>query len=197
MTLPVATVACLLGKIRKVVTFFHKSTTACQALTVKREMLNLPKHKLIHDVTTRWNIARDMLARYVEQQPASYSALNMDMAMLTDTEQKMAEQFIKVLKRLKTVTTLMSSETTPTISMILALKELILKSMTPGDKDYAAVKVAKEAIAWDLGKRYTDPELQKYLQKATSLDLRVKFLPGLDGPSLYSDPATEILEHGI
>lgn len=195
----------LLGKVRKVVTFFHKSTTAHQALTAKQEMLNLPKHKLIHDVTTRWNTAHDMLARYVEQQPAIYSALtmdknlrshlNMDMAMLTDTEQKMAEQLIEVLKPLKTVTTLMSSETTPTISMILPLKEMILKSMTPGDKDYTAIKEAKEAIARDLGKRYTDPDLQKYLQKATALDPRFKSLPGLDGPSLYSDLATEILEH--
>ena len=48
-------VSCLLGKVRKVVTFFHKSTTTHQALTVKQEMLNLPKHKLIHDVTTQWN----------------------------------------------------------------------------------------------------------------------------------------------
>jgi len=33
----------LLGKVRKVVTFFHHSTTANQALAVKQEMLNLPK----------------------------------------------------------------------------------------------------------------------------------------------------------
>lgn len=71
-------------------------------------MLNLPKHKLIRNVTTRWNTAQDMLARYVEQQPAIYSALTMDktlrshinkdMAILTDDEQKMAEQLIEVLK---------------------------------------------------------------------------------------------------
>lgn len=113
----------LLGKVRKVVTFFHKSTTAHHALSVKQEMLNLPKHKLIHNVTTRWNTAHDMLSRYVEQQPAIYSALttdktlrshiNKDTAMLTDDEQKMAEQLNEVLKPLKAVTALMSSETTP------------------------------------------------------------------------------------
>lgn len=110
----------------------------------------------------------------------------------------MAEQLIEVLNPLKTVTTLMSSETTPTTSMILPLKEMILKSMAPGDEDSTAIKEAKEAIARDLEKRYTDPDLQKYLQKATALDPRFKSPPSLDEPSLvrlYRDLATEILEH--
>ncbi|CAM4502813.1 unnamed protein product [Leuciscus chuanchicus] len=197
----------LLGKVKKVVTFFHRSTTANQALAVKQEMLNLPKHKLINDVITRWNTSHDMLSRYVEQQPAIYSALTMDknlrshvtaIAMLTDGEQKMAEQLIEVLKPLKTVTTLMSSETTPTISMILPLKEMILKSMVPGDEDSTVIKEAKEAIAHDLDRRYTNPDLQKYLQKATALDPRFKSQPSLDESSLdrlYKDLATEILEY--
>ncbi|XP_077095961.1 E3 SUMO-protein ligase ZBED1-like [Siphateles boraxobius] len=198
----------LLGKVRKVVTFFHLSTTANQALAVKQEMLNLPKHKLINDVITRWNTSHDMLSRYVEQQPAIYSALTMDknlmshvtgIAMLTDGEQKMAEQLIEVLKPLKTVTTLMSSETTPTISMILPLKEMILKSMVPGDEDSTVIKEAKEAIAQDLDRRrYTDPDLQEYLQKATALDPKFKSQPSLDESSLdrlYKDLTTEILEY--
>jgi len=133
-----------------------------------------------------------MLPRYVEQQPAIYSALTMDknlrshvtgIAMLTDGEQKMAEQLIEVLKPLKTVTTLMSSETT-TNSMILPLKEMILKSILPGDEDSTVIKEAKEAIAQDLDRRYTNPDLQKYLQKATALDPRFKSLPSLDDSSL-------------
>lgn len=67
--------------------------------------------------------------------------------MLTDDEQKMNKQLIEVLKTLKTVTTLMSSETTPTTSMILPLKEMILKSMAPVDEDSTAIKEAKGAIA--------------------------------------------------
>lgn len=118
--------------------------------------------------------------------------------MLTDDERKMAEQLIELLKPLKTVSTLMNSEITPTTSMILPLKEMILKSMAPGDEDSTAIKEAKEAIARNLEKRYTDPDLQKYLQKATALDPRFKSLPSLDEPSLvrlFRDLATEILEH--
>ncbi|GAA6096006.1 E3 SUMO-protein ligase ZBED1-like [Tachysurus ichikawai] len=69
------TVSRLLGRVRKIVIFFHKSTKAHHVLTVKQERLNLPRHKLIRDVTTRWNTVHDMLERYTEQQHAIYSAL--------------------------------------------------------------------------------------------------------------------------
>uniref|UniRef100_A0AAQ6A8D6 BED-type domain-containing protein n=1 Tax=Amphiprion ocellaris TaxID=80972 RepID=A0AAQ6A8D6_AMPOC len=195
----------LLGKIRKVVDFFHKSTTANHTLSVKQEMLNLPRHKLIHDVQTRWNTTHDMLERYIEQQAAVYSALldkNLktvakDVAMLTDDEQKLAEELIKLLKPLKTVTTLMSSETTPTTSLILPLKELLLKSMSPLEEDSKTVKEAKMAIAKDLENRYTDPNLKSYLQKSTALDPRFKTLPSLDETSkfqVYRDLTSDILK---
>lgn len=82
--------------------------------------------------------------------------------------------------------------------MILPLKEMIIKSMAPGNEDSTAIKEAKEAITRDLEKSYTDPDLQKYLQKATALDPKFKSLPSLDEPSLvrlYRDVATDIREH--
>lgn len=45
----------LLGRIRKVVSYFHRSSTAAHVLKTKQDMLQLPTHKLIHDVPTRWN----------------------------------------------------------------------------------------------------------------------------------------------
>lgn len=133
----ISSVSRLLGKIRKVVAFFPKSTTANHTLRAKQDMLDLPRHKLIHDVQTRKNKTRDMLERYVEQQAAVYSALldkNLktvakNVAMLSDDEQKLAEELIKLLKPLKTVTSLMNSEIIPTTSLILPLKEQLIKSM--------------------------------------------------------------------
>ncbi len=77
------------------------------------------------------------------------------MAVLTDSEQKLAEELIQLLKPLKTVTTLTSSETTPTTSMILRLKETILNSIAPGDEDSTTIREAKATITNDLKGRYT------------------------------------------
>lgn len=68
------TSAHLAKELKNVVT----SSTDHHALTVKQGMLNLPKQKLIHDLTTQCNTAHNLVARYVEQQPAIYSAFTMD-----------------------------------------------------------------------------------------------------------------------
>lgn len=65
----------LLAKIRKIVTFFHRSTTAAHVLKTKQELLQLPIHKLIQDIPTRSNSSYDMIERCIEQQTAVYSAM--------------------------------------------------------------------------------------------------------------------------
>ena len=195
----------LLGKMRKVVAFFHRSTTATHALKTKQEMLQLPVHKLIHDVPTRWNTTYDMLERYLEQQASIYSALMdkdvrknvKDIAVLTDSEVKLAEDLTKIPKPLKNVTTLMSTETSPSVSMIIPLQKMILKSMTPSEEDSATIKDAKAAITKNLKDRYGDPDLQDYLHRSTALDPRFKSLPYLEEDSIqkiYSVLTREIME---
>lgn len=115
----------LLGNIRRAVSFFHRSTTAAHILEQKQEMLHLPKHCLIIDVSTRWNSSYNMVERYLEQNTAVYSALteralkNKEIANLTDVEVSIVESVIEVMKPLKTITTMLSTETTPSVSMIL------------------------------------------------------------------------------
>ena len=85
-------------------------------------MLQLPSHKLVQDVPTKWNSSQDMLERYLEQQPAVFSALTdksvkkntKDIVTLSDDDVKLAEDVVQVLEPLKTVTTLMSTEQMPT-----------------------------------------------------------------------------------
>lgn len=68
-------VARLLGRIRRMCTFFHRSTSAAEALKRNQKMLGLPHHKLITDVVVRWNSAYEMISRFLEQQPAVTAAL--------------------------------------------------------------------------------------------------------------------------
>jgi len=56
----------LLSKVRLVVTFFHKSTTATAVLKAKQEHIHLENHKLIHNVSTRSNSTFEMLERFIE-----------------------------------------------------------------------------------------------------------------------------------
>ncbi|KAM3858869.1 E3 SUMO-protein ligase ZBED1-like [Diretmus argenteus] len=178
----------LLGRIRKVVLYFHRSTTAAHVLKTKQAMLQLPNHKLIPDVTTRWNSTYDMVERYLEQQAAVYSALTdktlkkniKDIVTLSDDDVKVAEEVLQVLKPLKMVTTLMRSESAPSVSM----------------EDSTITRDVKAAIREDQDPRYTDPPLQDYLHRSTALDPRFKSLSHL-GAALcqktYSDLTTEIL----
>ncbi|XP_067679694.1 zinc finger BED domain-containing protein 4-like [Haliotis asinina] len=73
--LKISEVQRLLGRVRRVVNYFHKSSTASQQLKAKQTLLQLPNHKLLSEVKTRWNSAYDMLARYLEQQPAIMATL--------------------------------------------------------------------------------------------------------------------------
>ncbi|KAK3087166.1 hypothetical protein FSP39_002502 [Pinctada imbricata] len=69
----------ILGKARKLVSFFHKSSSVTEMLT-KKQMLLLDRkaqgHRLIIDVATRWNSSLEMLKRLLEQSPALMALAN-------------------------------------------------------------------------------------------------------------------------
>lgn len=77
----------VIEKTRKLVTFFHRSTTVARMLKTKQE--KLPVHKLNQDVITRWNSSHDMLERYSEQEAAMYSAMT-DKAVKKDLKNVVA-----------------------------------------------------------------------------------------------------------
>ena len=56
-----------LARCRKVV---NHSRVDRESLLSKQSLLDLPKHSLTQDVTTRWNSTHDMIQRLCEQQPA-------------------------------------------------------------------------------------------------------------------------------
>lgn len=84
------------------------------------------------------------LERHLEKQAAVYSALTektlkkniRDIVTLSDDDEKVAEDVLQLLKPLKTVTTLLSTENAPSVSIILPLKTRILQSMSANEEDY-------------------------------------------------------------
>lgn len=69
----------MLAKMRSVVGYIHRSTTAASLFTKKKQsMLQLPCHKLIIDVRTRWISSFLMVERFMEQQVAVIATLSDD-----------------------------------------------------------------------------------------------------------------------
>ncbi|XDV19429.1 hypothetical protein PO909_024899 [Leuciscus waleckii] len=165
--LKVATLSRLLGRVRRISTCFHRSTTASHCLKVKQQCLGLNNHKLITDVSTRWNSAYDMVERFLEQQPAICATL------------LSPEDAVRALKPMKDATTLMSEEHNPTVSLIAPLIAQLLHNMSDTIEDSPMIHEIKNAIKTDLLKRYSSEAEKKILYTASALDPRFKGMPFL------------------
>ena len=197
----------LLGRIRKVVGFFHRSTTAAAVLKSKQVQLDLPQHKLVQDVQTRWNSSYDMIKRYLEQEPAIHAALSSpdvkknlkDVVTLSCDDMSQAEHIMNVLEPLKTVTNIMCSERTPTVSLISPMKAIILETMVDKPDDSTMVKEVKRAVRNDLSNRYEESDINRFLLMASAMDPRFKCLPKLDDEQrndVYADIKERVLSLG-
>jgi hypothetical protein len=193
----------LLGRIRKVVSFFHRSSTATAVLKEKQQQLSLPVHKLVQDVQTRWNSSFDMIERYLEQEPAIHAALSSpevkknikDIVTLSSDDICDAERIMKVLEPLKTVTNIMCAEHTPTVSLIYPMKAVILENMSGNVHDSNLVRDVKQAIRGDLTKRYSQEDIAEFLLLCAALDPRFKGLPRLE--SSQRDEVYENIERRV
>lgn len=75
----------ILYKCSLMVGHFKHSPIAEQCLHLKQEQLNLPKHKLIQSVKTRWNTTYYMIERLIEQREAISAVIN-DRKVTTKTQ---------------------------------------------------------------------------------------------------------------
>uniref|UniRef100_A0A672JRG1 BED-type domain-containing protein n=1 Tax=Salarias fasciatus TaxID=181472 RepID=A0A672JRG1_SALFA len=185
--LKLTTVSRLLGRIRRITGFFHRSAIANHELQEKQKLLQLPVHKLKTDVTTRWNSALDMIERFLEQQPAICAALlspqvrksASDICTLSDMDVSAAEEIATALKPLKDATHIMSEDSTPTLSVIAPLHTQLLNDTAGVAADAPVIREIKLAIHEDLAKRYSSAQDKSMLHSASFLDPRFKALPFL------------------
>ncbi|MCI4390736.1 hypothetical protein PGIGA_G00126140 [Pangasianodon gigas] len=166
----------LLGKVRRIVSFFHRSTTGTAVLKEKQRLLGIPEHKLKQDVITRWNSSFDMLERFLEQQAAVCASL-MDKKLrklanylhtLNENDITVAEDMVKLLAPVKTATTIMCEEEQPTVSVIAPLQAKLLEHFTVTAEDSSVIIEMKQAMAKDLEHRYVDNDTVSQVENATA-----------------------------
>ncbi|XDV25966.1 hypothetical protein PO909_029788 [Leuciscus waleckii] len=188
-------VAQLLGKVRRITGFFHRSSIASHTLKVKQKLLDLPSHKLKTDVVTRWNSALEMLERFLEQQPAISAALlspevrrsEKDLCTLSDADITAVEDVVKALNPMKAATLAMSEECSPTFSVIGPLHARLLQEMRIAPSNSTIIKDFKSTIHDNLMSRE---------HSASALDPRFKALPFLseeDRDNTFSSLMREIV----
>uniref|UniRef100_H3BEN4 HAT C-terminal dimerisation domain-containing protein n=1 Tax=Latimeria chalumnae TaxID=7897 RepID=H3BEN4_LATCH len=95
----------------RLISHFHHSTVATQALKLKQQQQNLPQHRLTQYCKTRWNSINDMFERLQEQRWAVAAVLS-DRSFtklaeartlgLTDDNWHIIEELLPVLRSLKT-----------------------------------------------------------------------------------------------
>lgn len=125
----------ILGKARKIVTFFHQSSSVSKMLKAKQRLLldeKLVGHKLVIDVVTRWNSTLYMLRRLLEQYPCLMALANepslsksasttIKNCVFTFDEHAVVESLVHILDPFEKATTIVCSETTPTIQKVLPM----------------------------------------------------------------------------
>ena len=174
----------VLGRCKKLVTHFKKSTKETYKLREKQEMLQLPQHMLIQDCVTRWGSTLAMLERLMEQQ-APIAAVLMDgkvrHLMPEGEEWSVIEVLVDILKPFQQATEAMGAVSYPTLSTVKPLLyKLVNRTLEVKENDTVVVKEVKRNIKRDLQERYSTPSVARILNITTFLDPRYKELPFLD-----------------
>lgn len=172
---------------RRLVGHFKKSAKATVALADKQKQQNVVEHKLIQDVSTRWNSTQCMLERLLEQRwpvtavlsdPNTTQRSDRDLD-LTAVQWRIAEDIVSVLKPMVTLTELLSQDDNVSLSATLPMlinmkrRHLLLR-----EDDSAAATAMKNTLREEIDKRWElNGELQTSIYiKAAVLDPRFKSL---------------------
>ena len=171
----------MVSKARKLVGHFKHSTTLTAELEKRQVLLKVPKHKLISDVSTRWNSTYLMLDRLCEQRrvvndvmldPRITSKENA-LLNLDTSEWELASDLCVVLKDFTDTTEFMSTESHVSCSEIYPIVFGLLSGcLKRKSDDHSIIVKVKSAIRSEIISRYQPDSLQT----ATSLPMLASLL---------------------
>nr|XP_047127635.1 zinc finger BED domain-containing protein 4-like [Hydra vulgaris] len=147
---------------RRLATHFHHSPTAAAKLEAFQEQLGTNKHRLIQDITTRWNSSYGMIERMLDQKVplASYTADHPIQSTLNSFQWDLLDK-VKCESYLSDV-----------IPSITALKEFF--SQTLVCEAFLLINTLVEHLSGSVDKRLGPYLHDKYLYLSTFCDPRYK-----------------------
>lgn len=166
-------------KTRSLVSYFKHSVQATEKLKTTQIQMGFPVLKIKQDVSTRWNSTLFMLERLLEIKDALsviLSSLPKAPASLNATEWSIVWDCVPVLKPIEIITSVLSAEKYPTISIIIPLirgLQHTLQHINPTTD--VGIKL-KQSLLEAIGRRLVSLERDKMVAKATILDPRFKGL---------------------
>ena len=168
----------LLGKARKMVTFFHQSSSITDLFLEKQKVIfsgqseqeQLIGHKLIIDVVTRWNSTLYMLQRLNEQFPVlmalandpsltKHASTTIKNCIFTFEEQTVIENLVSLLDPFEKAATILCADKTPTMHKVLPITTKLLRIIEISEEDIPVVRRVKEKMQEELNRRATSDKI--------------------------------------
>ncbi|KAL4148694.1 hypothetical protein QTP88_002865 [Uroleucon formosanum] len=167
----------ILKKCRAIVGHYKHSSLATGKLRDLQSQMNLPLLKVKQDVSTRWNSSLTMIERLLTIKiplTASMSSLPRAPDCLNASEWEVISDCVKILKPFKNITSELSGENYPTISLVIPLIQgfqYILKNL----RTETTIGIEfKNKLIDVVGRRLGNLEKDKIVAKSTLLDPRLK-----------------------
>lgn len=176
---------------RKVVGHFKHSALAYSELKKKQDHLNVEKHQLVQDVSTRWNSTFFMYERLMEQRWAIHATFldekgtqnQYKYLVPSDAQWELMGQMVTVLKPLQIATTALCESEIVSCSLIYPVVNGLLEHHLPiSDGDSPTLKQFKRIVTQSITRRFnpSGPSTAESISiYASSLDPRyhqLKFL---------------------
>ena len=167
----------IISNSRKIVGHFNHSPLACSRLQDIQNKLDLPQHKLIQDVTTRWNSTFYMLERLVEQRRAigMYASDHYGITSLSIYQWQLTENILRLLQPFEEVTKRFSSNSA-CISEVIVEVQVLLRYLGRKEND-EGVQTMKSELRDSINSRFVikgEIFRKKSFCIATVLDPRFK-----------------------
>ncbi|XP_049902249.1 E3 SUMO-protein ligase ZBED1-like [Epinephelus moara] len=150
------------GAARCLVEHFRKSELACNKLRQKQQQMGTTQHKLVQDVSTRWNSTFYMISRLLEQRwPVTATLSDSTVTQrgkryldLKVDQWSLLEELSTALKPFECATVFMSGEKYTTISAVPPLVKGLVKSTQTVVFESAAVQAFQVTATEQLQQRW-------------------------------------------